>query len=161
VDQILRHTKEFEPNFIRLGGRSKDPEIKKRTLYEVRSSVPPQKQPGSQKVQATIALKKLMSQLQLLLAPLKANEGPLDHRVLLSLGLMTKEQADNLELESQNTMGISCKEQPGILMEQWLGKCITPCHRPSQPDDFGWGFEEEGMISDTRLRPQHTKLTIV
>jgi helicase required for RNAi-mediated heterochromatin assembly 1 len=144
VDQILRHTKEFEPNFIRLGGRSKDAEIKKRTLYEVRQGVPSQKQPGSQKMQANIAMRKLTSSCQLLLAPLEANKPPLDHRVLLSLGLITQEQAKSLELDSQYTMGISPIENPGILMEQWLGKCLAPCHRPSQPDDYGWGFEEEG-----------------
>jgi helicase required for RNAi-mediated heterochromatin assembly 1 len=143
VDQILRHTREFETNFIRLGGRSKDPDIKKRTLYEVRSNTPPQKQPGSQKVQATIAMKQLTSNCQLLLAPLEANKPPLPHGVLLSLGLITQEQADSLELDSQCTMGISPADNPGILMEQWLGKCLAPCHRPSQPDDYGWGFEEE------------------
>jgi helicase required for RNAi-mediated heterochromatin assembly 1 len=146
VDQILRHTREFESNFIRLGGRSKDAEIKKRTLFEVRRSVPPQKRPGSQKIQATIAMRKLISSYQLVLAPLEANKPPLDHRVLVSLGLITQEQATSLELDSQCTMGISPVENPGILMEQWLGKCLAPCHRPSQPDDYGWGFEEEGRI---------------
>ena len=81
----------------------------------------------------------------MLLAPLEANKPPLDHRDLLDLGLITKEQAESLELESQCTMGISPVGNPGILMEQWLGKCLAPCHRPSQPDDYGWGFEEEGM----------------
>jgi helicase required for RNAi-mediated heterochromatin assembly 1 len=147
VDQILRHTKEFEPNFIRLGGRSKDPDIKKRTLFEVRSSVPQPRQPGSQKVQATIAMKKLTNQFLMLLAPLEANKPPLDHRILLSLGLITKEHAKSLELDAESTMGMSPTDDPGILMEQWLGKCLAPCHRPSQPDDYGWGFEEEGKIS--------------
>jgi helicase required for RNAi-mediated heterochromatin assembly 1 len=143
----LRHTKEFEPNFIRLGGRSKHEDIKKRTLFEVRPNVPPQKTPGSQKIQATIAMRKLTNSFQMLLAPLEANKPPLDHRVLRNLGIITREQASSLEIDSQSTMGISPVENPGILMEQWLGKCLAPCHRPSQPDDYGWGFEEEGKIS--------------
>jgi helicase required for RNAi-mediated heterochromatin assembly 1 len=142
----LRHTKEFEPNFIRLGGRSKDEGIKKRTLFEVRPNVPPQKTPGSQKIQATIAMRKLTNSFQMLLAPLEANKPPLDHRVLLNLGVITREHVSSLEFDSQSTMGISPAENPGILMEQWLGKCLAPCHRPSQPDDYGWGFEEEGKI---------------
>lgn len=148
VDQILRHTMEFEPNFIRLGGRSKDPEIKKRSLYEVRKGVPHQKQPGSQKTQATIAMRKLSSRIKLELAPLEANQGPLDHRVLLRLGLISKEQANSLEIDAQSTMGISSVDHPGILMEQWLGRCLVPCQRPSQPDDFSLGYEEEeeGMV---------------
>ncbi|KAF1945626.1 hypothetical protein EJ02DRAFT_338281 [Clathrospora elynae] len=143
LDQLLRHTSQFEPNYIRLGGRSKDKEIKKRTLYEVRSSVPRQKQPGSQKVQGTIAAKKLTIRCQVLLAPLEANKGPLDHKILLGLGLITKEQSDSLEVESQCTMGISPTDNPGILMEQWLGKCLTPCTRPIAPEQFDWGYEEE------------------
>jgi helicase required for RNAi-mediated heterochromatin assembly 1 len=145
VDQILRHTMEFEPNFIRLGGRSKDKDIKKRTMYEVRQTIPHQKQPGSQKVQANIAMKKLITSAMMLLVPLEANKPPLDHRVLLDLGLITRDQAESLELDSQCTMGILPQDNPGIAMEQWLGKCLAPCTRPVQPDDYGIGdgFQEE------------------
>ncbi|KAF1849149.1 uncharacterized protein K460DRAFT_277751 [Cucurbitaria berberidis CBS 394.84] len=143
VDQLLRHTSQFEPNYIRLGGRSKDKQIKTRTLWEVRSNVPQQKQPGSQKAQATIAMKKLTNECQMLLAPLEANKPPLDHKVLLRLGLLTKNQAESLEMDSRYIMGISPTDSPGILMEQWLGKCIAPCTRPIGPEDYGWGYEEE------------------
>jgi helicase required for RNAi-mediated heterochromatin assembly 1 len=143
VDQILRHTKEFEPNFIRLGGRSKDPDIKKRTLFEVRGNTPAQKIPGSQKMVATNAMRKLTNDCQMLIAPLEANKPPLDHRILLRLGLITREQAESLEIDSKSTMGMSPADNPGILMEQWLGKCLAPCERPSQPDDYSWGYEEE------------------
>jgi helicase required for RNAi-mediated heterochromatin assembly 1 len=145
LDQLLRHTSQFEPNYIRLGGRSKDKEIKKRTLFEVRQELPKQKQPGSQKVQATIALRKLTVQCQLLLAPLEANKGPLDHKLLEKLRLITKEQAESLEMESRCTMGGSSTDSPGILMEQWLGRCLTPCDRPIGPEQFDWGYEEEDL----------------
>ncbi|KAL5117011.1 hypothetical protein ACEQ8H_005097 [Pleosporales sp. CAS-2024a] len=143
VDQILRHTKEFEPNFIRLGGRSKDADIMKRTLFELRKGTPPKKQPGSQKTQATDALHKLTGELQTLLAPLEANKLPLDHRILMRLGIITEEQANSLEASSRDTMGISSADDPVILMEQWLGRSITSCDHPSTPDDYSWGYEEE------------------
>ena len=143
LDQLLRHTSQFESNYIRLGGRSKDKEIKKRTLFEVRSAIPQQKLPGSQKMQATNAMKKLTSQCQLLITPLESNKGPLSHKLLLSLGLITKEQAESLEMESQCTIGVSASESPGILMEQWLGRCLAPCDRPIGPEQFNWGYEEE------------------
>ncbi|CAN9458742.1 unnamed protein product [Alternaria alternata] len=143
LDQLLRHTSQFEPNYIRLGGRSKDKEIKKRTLFEVRSELPRQKQPGSQKAQATIAIRKLTTQLQVLLAPLEVNKVPLDHKLLRSLGLITRDQAESLEMESQCTMGVSPSDSPGILMEQWLGRCLAPCDRPIGPEQFDWGYEED------------------
>lgn len=36
LDQLLRHIARFEPDFVRLGGRSSDPNIKKRTLFQLR-----------------------------------------------------------------------------------------------------------------------------
>ncbi|KAF1915851.1 P-loop containing nucleoside triphosphate hydrolase protein [Ampelomyces quisqualis] len=143
VDQIIRHTMEFEPNFIRLGGRSKDEEIKKRTLFEVRRNTPRQKQPGSQKTQATSAIRKLTSSLQMLLAPLQISEAPLDHRVLLELGLITQVQSNSLVVDPHSTMGVSSADNPGILMALWLGRCLGRCDRPIQPDEHGWGYEEE------------------
>lgn len=145
VDQILRHTQAFEPNYIRLGGRSKDPDIKKRTLFEVRCAAPPQKMPHSQRVQATIAIKKAKITCQKLLAPLELGKRALDHRLLKQLGLLTKDQADSLEMDDDSILGPSTGAEPGDLVEQWLGKALTDCRRPSGPEDFGWEWEEEDL----------------
>jgi helicase required for RNAi-mediated heterochromatin assembly 1 len=80
--------------------------------------------------------------MQMHLTPLEAGKPPLDHRVLLKLGLITEEQSRSLEVESMSVMGIQ-QDDLGIQMEQWLGKCLVPCARPIQPDDFGMEFEEE------------------
>lgn len=144
VDQILRHTSTFEPNYIRLGGRSKDAEIKKRTLFEVRSAQPPAKQPHSQKTRATTAMRKAKVACQSLLAPLEMGKGPLDHRVLRQLGLLTKDQAESLEMDNDSILD-TAKDAPGDLVYQWLGKALTECRRPAGPDDFGWEWEEEDL----------------
>jgi helicase required for RNAi-mediated heterochromatin assembly 1 len=145
VDQILRHTQSFEPNYIRLGGRSKDPDIKKRTLFEVRSALPQQKRPHSQKVQATIAMRKSTTACQMLLAPLELGKGALDHRVLKQLGLITAHQAESLEMDNDSIIGPSTDAKPGESMELWLGKALAPYHRPSGLDNFGWEWEEEDL----------------
>ncbi len=146
VDQILRHTMEFEPEFIRLGGRSKDKDIKKRTLFVVRSETQREKQTASQRNQASIALRKLGGAFQTLLLPMAANNPPLDHQVLLKHGIITEDQAASLEMDSDLSMGISIAENPSIVMEQWLGRCLTPCTHPVQPDDYGIGFEEDHEV---------------
>jgi helicase required for RNAi-mediated heterochromatin assembly 1 len=46
-------------------------------------------------------------------------------------------------MESQLTMGMSSSDGPGLLMEQWLGRCIAPCDRPIGPEEFEWGYEED------------------
>ncbi|KAJ8106147.1 hypothetical protein OPT61_g9734 [Boeremia exigua] len=144
VDQILRHTRTFEPNYIRLGGRSKDLEIKKRTLFEVRSTQPQQKQPHSQKTQATIAMRKAKVVCQELLAPLEMGKSPLDHRVLRKRGLLTKEQSESLEMDNETILDTS-NDDPGELMQQWLGMALMECRRPAAPLDFGWEWEEEDL----------------
>ncbi|KAL6167289.1 hypothetical protein ACJQWK_06727 [Exserohilum turcicum] len=143
LDQLLRHTSGFEPNYIRLGGRSKDKDIKKRTLFEVRSAAPQPKQPGSLKAQANNKMRALTVEFQKLLAPIEANKGPLDHKLLLKFGLISKEQAESLEMASENTIGISPSDSPGIRIEFWLGKCLAPCDRPIDAEQFDWGYEEE------------------
>ncbi|KAF1951321.1 P-loop containing nucleoside triphosphate hydrolase protein [Byssothecium circinans] len=143
LDQILRHIAEFEPNFIRLGGRSKDTDkIKKRTLFEVRNSYSQPRIPGSRKHQAIVAMKQLTTKMQILLAPLSMGNGCLDHRLLVKLRLITEEQARSLELENSMAMGVA-QDAPGIQIEQWLGKFLVPCRRPIQPDDFGMAYEDE------------------
>ncbi|OAL51624.1 P-loop containing nucleoside triphosphate hydrolase protein [Pyrenochaeta sp. DS3sAY3a] len=143
VDQIIRHVMEFEPNIVRLGGRSKDEDIKKRTVFEIRQTMPPHKLAGSRKSHANNTLRRLTKRCQMLLAPLEASKGPLDHRVLLELGLITEDQRMSLEPPSGSVMSVPISENPGLIMEQWLGRCLAPCTRPVQPDDYGLGFEEE------------------
>ena len=145
VDQILRHTQAFEPNYIRLGGRSKDPDIKKRTLFEVRSAEPPQKRPHGQKARAEGARRKAQNTIKGLLAPLEMGKRALDHKLLKQLGLLTKEQAESLEIDGDSILGPSANAEPGDLVEQWLGKAITDCRRPAGPDDFGWEYEEDDL----------------
>ncbi|KAF2469321.1 uncharacterized protein BDR25DRAFT_343720 [Lindgomyces ingoldianus] len=143
LDQLLRHAAEFEPNFVRLGGRSKDTDkVKRRTLFEVRSNFSQPKNHTGLKSIAMKMIRELTKRMQMLLAPLESNKPPLDHRLLEKLGLITNEQAESLEMEPEMAMGIS-PNTPGIQMEQWLGRSLTPCLRPIAPDDFGFEFEEE------------------
>ncbi|KAF2264215.1 P-loop containing nucleoside triphosphate hydrolase protein [Lojkania enalia] len=143
LDQLLRYLAEFEPSFIRLGGRSKDQDkIKQRTLFEVRSNLRYEKSHGDLKSQASAQIRDLTRNMQMLLAPLEANKPPLDHKLLLRFGLITAEQAVSLEMEDEYAMGIS-PDEPGVQIEQWLGRCLEPCPRPLQPDEFGLDFEEE------------------
>lgn len=145
VDQILRHTQPFEPNYIRLGGRSKDPEIKKRTLFEVRSALPPQRSPHGQKTQARTAIRKATAACQNLLAPLEMGKGALDHRLLKKLGLLTQAQAESLEMDNDSILGPSTNADPGDTMAQWMGKALIEFRRPLGPVDFGWEWEEEDL----------------
>ncbi|KAF2272378.1 P-loop containing nucleoside triphosphate hydrolase protein [Westerdykella ornata] len=143
LDQLLLHAAEFESQFIRLGGRSKDRgKIKERTLYAVRMSFSQPKTPHSLRLQSLAAHRRLTKEMQLLLAPLEAGQPPLDHRLLMRLGVLTVKQGESLEMDSLCAMGIPA-DSPGIQMEQWIGRSLVPCTHPMRPDDFGTQFEED------------------
>jgi helicase required for RNAi-mediated heterochromatin assembly 1 len=141
LDQLLRHAAEFETDFIRLGGRSKDRgKIKERTLYEVRMQT--NQKNAVSKSRAMAAIRNLTKKMQMLLAPLEAKDSLLDHKVLQDLGLLTEKQADSIYMDALCTMGISA-DTAGVQMEQWIGKNLMPCSHPKQPDEIGDGAYEE------------------
>ncbi|CAI6340817.1 unnamed protein product [Periconia digitata] len=152
LDQLLRHVAEFEPNFIRLGGRSKDlDKVKKRTLFEVKNSM--QQYSGPKKKQAMAALRQLTAKMQLLLTPLELGQSCLDHRALVKMDIITEEQAASLDADTQLTMGTSSPDStPGVQMEQWLGRNLVQSRRPIQADDFGIMFEEEDFDEVEQLQ---------
>jgi len=145
LDQLLRHVAEFEPSFVRLGGRSKDQgKVKERVLYEVRLGHPQQKGAGNRKNKAAGTLRQLTGKMQALMAPFEAGKPPLDHDFLFKKGLLSKKQADSIKAGAKSIIGI-VQETPSISMEHWLGKCVEPRQRPFQPDFFGMDWGEEGF----------------
>ncbi|OCL14621.1 P-loop containing nucleoside triphosphate hydrolase protein [Glonium stellatum] len=142
LDQLLRHVAQFEPNFIRLGGRSKDQDvIRKRTLFEVRQATSNLPASGGLRGPAMKRLKEITKTMRLLLSPLEANKGPLDHVLLHKLGILTLAQANSLETGAASMLGDQ-KDSPGIHMELWMGKSLIPVQRTVCPEDFGFEFEE-------------------
>ncbi|PVI01502.1 P-loop containing nucleoside triphosphate hydrolase protein [Periconia macrospinosa] len=145
LDQLLRHVAEFEPNFIRLGGRSKDTDkIKKRTLFEVRNNN--QQFSSAKKRNAASELRQLTARMQILLKPLEMGQTCLDQRALAKLDIITEEQAESLENVGKFAMGSLDAESspaPGFEMEQWMGRSLIQSRRPIQADDFGLAYEEE------------------
>ena len=143
LDQLLRHIAEFESRFVRLGGRSKDKDVvKKRTLFEVRQQSSRPSSSGASKLAATKQIKSLAGQMQRLLAPLEANKPLLDHRLLRTLGILTAQQAESLELGTETSAFLS-SETEGIQMDQWLGRMVVRSDRPIQPDTFGFDTYDE------------------
>ena len=95
-------------------------------------------------------MRQLTAKMQMLLAPFERGKTPLDHRLLVKLGLITETQAESLGIGVQSAMGIS-QNTPGVQMELWLGRCLESCDRPYQPDDFGIPYEEEDFDEAEQL----------
>ncbi|KAK6392349.1 hypothetical protein LTR65_003805 [Meristemomyces frigidus] len=149
VDQLLRHVALFEPNFVRLGGRSKDKDvIKKRTLYEVKNQTSEQALAGCMKQNARRKMKLLEKEFALLLSPIKPEKTPLDFRMLEKLGLLSQKQADSLESGASEWVQDKLSdpnEARSSPFNVWLGKALVTVPLKQLPEEFGFDFEEADL----------------
>jgi len=150
LDQLLRHIARFEEDFVRMGGRSKDRDvIKKRTLYEVRTSESSNALPGSVGPGARKKMKDLEKEIVAILSPLKSDEKALlDHRLLEQLGLLTSKQADTLEAGASQWVQATLSNPNQAArspLTVWLGRSLETVARPGESQDFGFDVEEADL----------------
>ncbi|KAJ5378802.1 ATP binding protein [Penicillium cosmopolitanum] len=98
LDQILSIIAQFEDNFIRLGSRSIDPDIRKRMLYEMKKSLPMPTITGGLFSPARNDLQRLSAQVAELLTPFDQEgiHGPIKASTFADYGLLTQSQCDSL-----------------------------------------------------------------
>jgi len=143
LDQLLRHVAAFEPDFIRLGGRTLDQDIiKKRTLYEIRSAVSLPNIPGGLKSSSFKKFKDTTELLTTLLGPLTADKEPMSATLLLKLGLISQEQHDILEEGAQEWVRVAQHNHIPGPVAAWMGDQLVRVDRKYQPEDFGFEVEE-------------------
>jgi helicase required for RNAi-mediated heterochromatin assembly 1 len=144
LDQILRHISNFDDNYIRLGGRSKNTEIRKHTLYETRKKDNVRPPTGSYFGKATKAQSELARAMAETLSPFIRDGAthPLAPDVLLQLGIITADQADSLVAGATQWVSSSAGE-PGDPMSLWLDKQLNPFEVIYERDMFGYEEEEK------------------
>ncbi|KAH7063112.1 putative DEAD box helicase [Macrophomina phaseolina] len=148
LDQLLRHVAEFEPDFARLGGRSRDHDIiKKRTLFELKQAERPGAIAGGQMRLANRRLKHAECELRKTLWPLRLGAPFIPHTLMLKLGVLTKAQFDSLERgdtlwvdhRKQSQAAATTREDP---IKEWIGKHYEPVEWGIPPDEFAFDYEE-------------------
>lgn len=124
LDQLLRHVKPFEKDFIRLGGFTTDLEnIKPRTLHEVKQLVKTPVITGGAKGPAQGKLRRLVADMIALLSPLM--EGTLiPSQVFVAYGIITEAQRESLIEGTKNWLRSSEPDKEPGDIELWLGKEI-------------------------------------
>jgi helicase required for RNAi-mediated heterochromatin assembly 1 len=138
LDQILRHISNFDDNYIRLGGRSQNVEVKKHTLYEVRKKDkvrPPISSMFGRAIKGQTDLSRAMVET---IAPL-VREGaahPLAPDVLCELGIITPVQADSLSAGASQWVS-SSPGQTQDHMSIWLDKQLIPFEVAYEQNMFG------------------------
>ncbi|KAJ5181096.1 hypothetical protein N7491_000651 [Penicillium cf. griseofulvum] len=99
LDQLIKHISVFEKNFVRLGGRTTDPEIRKRTTYEIRQNQGLLALEGGLMAPMKKKQNRLAAEIEKLLKPLSRSNSdkPIPASLFLEYGILSKEQVDSLE----------------------------------------------------------------
>jgi helicase required for RNAi-mediated heterochromatin assembly 1 len=156
LDQLLRHVSKFDSEYIRLGGRSKDEEVKQRALFEVRQA---NKLPLLPNSFYGLAKKRQDLQSQVLresLGPLSPREArnPFSAADLFRLGVISQKQKDSLVTGAKEwvTGGTEATNETKV----WLGKALIPWNLTYKEEIFE--FEEaEDDLEFEQLREHEAK----
>ncbi|RDK39409.1 ATP binding protein [Aspergillus phoenicis ATCC 13157] len=142
LDQLLRLIATFETSYIRLGSRSNDPEIKRRTLYCVRQNEPAVTVHGSVLGGARKEQKILTQAIARILQPFNAENThePLPASLFVEYGLLTETQLDNLKKGAEGWTRPTDSEDTDPLVV-WLGDKLVPFEVKYERESFG--FEED------------------
>lgn len=143
LDQLLGHVAKFDPGYIRLGGRSTKPEVKKQALYEVRQRERLPILPGGLLGKANKQMETLARQMRETLSPLDRTEArsPFSAATLCQLGVLNQAQASSLDAGAAQWVTAGSSESENSL-ELWLNKALLPFQVMYKQDNFGFSEEE-------------------
>ena len=145
IDQLLRHIAEFEPNFIRLGGRTTDMDvIKPRTLYEVKKE-DRQSNPSAPRLPPLHKQRQIVQELVKLLEPLCDANHPYSSDLFRKYGVITEAQLESLRKGAQEWVRVDQVDQVQGDIAMWLGRDIVSADHRTLPEDFGNEYEEADL----------------
>ncbi|KAL4736326.1 P-loop containing nucleoside triphosphate hydrolase protein [Aspergillus similis] len=147
LDQILTHVSHFERQYIRLGARSSDPEIKKRTLYNVRRDEGTPNLPGGTLGNAFKTSKRLFNAISELLQPFnEVNSGqPLPFTLFKQYGILKAKQYEGLEKGPKRWVNVGEERNEADPMVTWLGDQAVPFQVRYTNEDFGFAGDEADL----------------
>jgi helicase required for RNAi-mediated heterochromatin assembly 1 len=123
LDQLLTHVADFEPNYIRLGGRSKNLRVAARTLFSMKENKPmPNLQnailPKARQNHTALVTDVIQNTLKGFYRQSADRSG----MTFVLHGLLTEEQLNNLEVGSNQWMSYNNAESSSDPFTAWLGR---------------------------------------
>lgn len=140
LDQLLTHISRFEQEYVRLGGRSTDPEIKKHTPREIYRSGQMPNVLGSLRASAEVDLSRISRQIKGLLSALNGT-ALLSASYFLENEIISQEQFSLLEAGASEWVraGSQSVEDP---LTTWLGDNMTRFRLVYKTENFGFQEDE-------------------
>ncbi|OAL20644.1 hypothetical protein AYO22_08653 [Fonsecaea multimorphosa] len=157
LDQLLQHISVFEPNYVRLGGRSTNPEVQKRALFAIRTAERLKAIPGGMLGKTNNLLTKQTNTMIGILEPFVMSgadpwstdqiSGP---KTLENLGAISAQQAQSLEDgASQWVSATTTVEGP---IQLWLDKALVPFEVNYTKENYGFEEIEDNDLEFEQLR---------
>ncbi|KAK5944959.1 hypothetical protein PMZ80_002162 [Knufia obscura] len=148
LDQLLSFINEFEPNFIRLGGRSVHAVVKPRALHEVRrnENIEDLQRSCFQKARRDNNIE--IMKLKTLLTPVRGDESstspkPMTADILCDLNVITEQQRKSLAAGAEQWVRTDTStDEP---LQVWLGQAVSPFVPRYAQDSFGFEEAEEDL----------------
>ncbi|GKZ23008.1 hypothetical protein AbraIFM66951_001238 [Aspergillus brasiliensis] len=142
LDQLLKLVANFEKNYIRLGSRSQEHEVKERTLYRVRQKEPAVTVHGSVLGRARKEQRILTQAITKILQPFIAENinVPFPASLFVEYDLLTETQLQNLKKGAEGWTRPNDSEDTDPL-RVWLGDKVVPFEVMYETESFG--FEED------------------
>lgn len=144
LDQLLSFIQVFETQFIRLGGRSTNPNVKARALHEVRKGQVFDDIPGSVYGKARRDIMTQTIKLKSALASIRAEaSSPLTAEALSDLKVISPDQRTSLEKGAEAwVVSDAVTTEP---LQMWLGGSVSPFVPLYSKDTFGFQEVEEDL----------------
>ncbi|KAK2877317.1 hypothetical protein FQN49_001244 [Arthroderma sp. PD_2] len=141
LDQLLRHVSRFEKNYVRLGGRSTDTDIRMRTVFELRKKNNLPSTIGGSLGPARKELRELTEKVVELISPFRIenSQAPLQPSLFLNLGVISIAQHDSLINGAAGWVRAGDQADP---MSVWLGDSLVKFEVLYKPETFGFAEEE-------------------
>lgn len=144
LDQLLEHVSIFEPEYIRLGGRSTNPGVKKRALFTIRREERLPLIAGGLLGPSNAALRNLFPRIMKIVEPLQRHYNqPFAAETFLHWGIISKQQFDSLEVAA--AQWVSADEGPESSIQVWLNNNLVPFKVAYQTENFGFEEEDEDL----------------
>lgn len=142
LDQLIRHISMFERNYVRLGGRTADAEIRKRTPHEIRHRQGKLTVEGGMMVPAKDKQDKITTEMQKLLdfLAISNSQKPIPASLFLQHNLLSPEQIDSLK-DSPGQWQRSNTLENADPLAAWLGDCARE-FQYKYSGDFGFADDD-------------------
>lgn len=156
LDQLLEHVSHFEPDYVRLGGRSTSMEVKKHALYEIRKKERINMIPGSLLGKATSQNHLQSKEMLETLKPLYQDPNrALSAEAFAKFKVITEQQARSIPAGSSRWINSSAEEV--FPMDMWLSGALFPYPEDKEEQGFGFAAEEDEDLELEQLREQEAE----